>query len=83
MQVEAYSEIFRRQVYGIVDQDPKIVMEAVEITMSSASQLREVGLDLTFFLRNLLKLEGTGDDGPSKWRIFFLAPLLCYITTDL
>ena len=64
MQVEAYAEIFRRQVYGIVDQDPKVVAEAVDITMSSASQLKDVGLDLTFFLQNLLKVNGEAGDGP-------------------
>ncbi|UZJ52850.1 hypothetical protein CBS101457_002170 [Exobasidium rhododendri] len=63
VQVESYAEIFRRQVYGIVDQDPKVVLEAVEITMNSASQLGEVGLDLTFFLRNLLTPEESGNRG--------------------
>ncbi|MCO5589739.1 hypothetical protein L7F22_043707 [Adiantum nelumboides] len=57
-QIESYAEIFRRQVYGMADQDPKVVTEAVEITMSSASQLKEVGLDLTFFLKDLLKVDG-------------------------
>ena len=58
LQIESYAEIFRRQVYGMADQDPKVVTEAVEITMSSASQLKEVGLDLTFFLKDLLKIDG-------------------------
>jgi hypothetical protein len=57
-QIEMYAEVFRRQVYGMADQDAKIVAEAVEITMSSAAQLREVGLDLTFFLKDLLKVDG-------------------------
>lgn len=57
-QVESYAEIFRRQVYGIIDRDPKVVEEAVDITMNSAAQLKDVGLDLTFVLRNLTKVEG-------------------------
>lgn len=42
----------------MADQDPKVVHEAIEITMSSAVQLKEVGLDLTFFLKDLLKVDG-------------------------
>ena len=64
VQVGAYAEIFRRQVYGIVDRDPKVVSEAVEITMNTAAQLKEVGLDLTFFLRNLIKVEGATQSVP-------------------
>jgi hypothetical protein len=66
VQIESYAEIFRRQVYGIVDQDSRIVKEAVDITMNSASQLREVGLDLTFFLRNLLKFEDASVAAPGE-----------------
>lgn len=66
MQVESYADIFKRQVYGIVDQDPKIVTEALEITMGSASQLKEVGLDLTFHLRNLLKVDEVTEAVPGK-----------------
>lgn len=58
LQVEAYAEIFRRQVYGVVDQDPKVIKEAIDITMSSAQQLKDVGLDMSFFLRDLLKPDG-------------------------
>jgi hypothetical protein len=67
MQVEAYAEIFRRQVYGIAEQDQRVVMEAVDITMSSASQLKEVGLDLTFFLRNLLQVDGAEVPPPGEY----------------
>lgn len=49
-QVEAYAEMFRRQVYG-VDQDPKVVAEALEITRSSAGQLKDVGLDFGFLIK--------------------------------
>lgn len=66
MQVQSYAEIFRRQVYGIAEQDPKVVLEAVDITMSSASQLKEVGLDLTFFLHNLLKVDGVLQPPPGE-----------------
>lgn len=67
IQVESYAAIFKRQVYGIVDQDPKVVTEALEITMSSASQLKEVGLDLTFHLRNLLKVDKVNEAAPGKF----------------
>lgn len=66
MQVEAYADIFRRQVFGIAEQDQIVVMEAVDITMSSAAQLKEVGLDLTFFLQNLLKIDGAEAPPPSE-----------------
>ncbi|CEH13714.1 Exocyst complex subunit [Ceraceosorus bombacis] len=58
-QIEAYAEIFRRQVYGVADQDPKVVSEAIEITKSSANQLKEVGLSFGFLLEDLLKPDGT------------------------
>ena len=48
-QVASYATIFRRQVYG-VDQDAKLVKEAIDITLSSAQILNDVGLNLTFLL---------------------------------
>ncbi|WFD02126.1 exocyst complex component exo84 [Malassezia obtusa] len=48
-QVRSYAATFRRQVYG-VDQDPQVVKEAKDITMSSAQILNDVGLGLTFLL---------------------------------
>lgn len=45
----------------MVNQDPKVVAEAIDITMSSASQLKEVGLDLIFYLKELLQKPGRKD----------------------
>lgn len=53
-QVKAYAETFRRQVYG-VDQDPRVVDEALDITRRCAQLLNEVGLGLGFLLDDLLK----------------------------
>lgn len=47
----------------MVDQDPRVVSEAIDITMGSAAQLKEVGLDLMFALRELLSPEGSGTPG--------------------
>ena len=49
-QVNSYAAIFRRQVYGL-DQDPKLIQEVKDITMSSAQILNDVGLNLTFLLK--------------------------------
>jgi hypothetical protein len=57
-QIEAYAEIFRRQVYGVADQEPKIIAECIEITKSSANQLRDVGLSFGFLLDELLRPDG-------------------------
>lgn len=48
-QVRAYADTFRRQVYG-VDQDPRIVQEAIDITRNCAQLLNDVGLGLGFLL---------------------------------
>ncbi|PWN52446.1 hypothetical protein IE53DRAFT_367213 [Violaceomyces palustris] len=56
-QIEAYAEMFRRQVYG-VDQDPQVISEAMEISMSSAAQLKDVGLDFSYLIEELLRPEG-------------------------
>lgn len=53
-QVTAYAETFRRQVYG-VDQDARVVNEAMEITHKCAQLLNDVGLGLGFLLDDLLK----------------------------
>ena len=53
-QVKAYAETFRRQVYG-VEQDPRVVDEALDITRRCAQLLNEVGLGLGFLLDDLLK----------------------------
>ncbi|KAE8217508.1 hypothetical protein CF326_g9421, partial [Tilletia indica] len=54
-QIQAYAEIFRRQVYGVADQDRRVVQEALEITRSSSAQLKEVGLDFGFLIEELLR----------------------------
>ncbi|KAK0555753.1 exocyst complex component exo84 [Tilletia horrida] len=54
-QIQGYAEIFRRQVFGVADQDRKVIQEAMEITRSSAAQLKEVGLDFGFLIEELLK----------------------------
>lgn len=41
--------MFRRQVYG-VDQDEKVVGEALEISRASAAQLKDVGLDFSYLI---------------------------------
>lgn len=53
-QVKSYAETFRRQVYG-VDQDPRVVQEAIDITRKCAQLLNDVGLGLGFLLDELLK----------------------------
>ncbi|WFD18344.1 exocyst complex component exo84 [Malassezia caprae] len=53
-QVRAYADTFRRQVFG-VDQDPRVVQEAIDITRSCAQILNDVGLGLGFMLDDLLK----------------------------
>ncbi|KAN0061879.1 exocyst complex component exo84 [Thecaphora frezii] len=63
-QVEAYGEMFRRQVYG-VDQDPKVISECLEISRSSAAQLKEVGLDFSYLIEELLRPEGMAKPIPA------------------
>lgn len=52
-QVCAYADTFRRQVFG-VDQDPRVVQEAIDITRSCAQILNDVGLGLGFMLEYVL-----------------------------
>ncbi|KAH8926705.1 hypothetical protein BT69DRAFT_1278622 [Atractiella rhizophila] len=55
-QMELFSEMFRRQVYGIGGEDnSKIVEECIEIAMTHSITLRDVGLDFTFLLNSLLR----------------------------
>lgn len=65
-QIQAYAEIFRRQVYGVADQDPGVIAEAIEISKSSAAQLRDVGLSFGFLLDELLRPDGVSR--PSEYR---------------
>ncbi|KAK0565267.1 exocyst complex component exo84 [Tilletia horrida] len=65
VQIQAYAEIFRRQVYGVADQDRKVVQEALEITRSSSAQLKEVGLDFGFLIEELLRPAGLERPIPS------------------
>ncbi|CAD6893755.1 unnamed protein product [Tilletia controversa] len=64
-QIQAYAEIFRRQVYGVADQDRRVVQEALEITRSSSAQLKEVGLDFGFLIEELLRPAGLERPIPS------------------
>ena len=64
-QVKSYAETFRRQVYG-VDQDPRVVQEAIDITRKCAQLLNDVGLGLGFLLDELLK-PGSDALSPGVW----------------
>ena len=46
-QIEAYAEMFRRQVYG-PDQDPRVIEESLAVTRTHALMLKDVGLDFSF-----------------------------------
>jgi len=65
VQIQAYAEIFRRQVYGVADQDRRVIQEALEITRSSSAQLKEVGLDFGFLIEDLLRPAESGRPIPS------------------
>lgn len=57
--VEEYAELFRRQVYGSEEEGAggEVVGEMKEISLRLASQLKEVGLDFSFLLEQLLEAE--------------------------
>ncbi len=57
--VEEYAELFRRQVYGSEEEGAggEMVGEMREISLRLASQLKEVGLDFSFLLEQLLEAE--------------------------
>ncbi|EST09068.1 Cullin repeat-like-containing domain protein [Kalmanozyma brasiliensis GHG001] len=56
--VEEYGVLFRRQVYGSEDETRgEMVREMKEISLRLAGQLRDVGLDFTFLLEQLLEPE--------------------------
>ncbi|PWZ01194.1 hypothetical protein BCV70DRAFT_188397 [Testicularia cyperi] len=57
VQIQTYADLFRRQVYG-VDQDPAVIAEALEISRASADQLKEVGLDFSYLISDLLRPDG-------------------------
>lgn len=64
LQIETYGETFRRQVYG-VDQDPEVIAEALRISRNAAEQLKEVGLDFSYLIEELLRPEGLSKPIPS------------------
>ncbi|CAG8529125.1 883_t:CDS:10 [Ambispora gerdemannii] len=53
-EMEHYASMFRRQVYSMHDPDAQIVQECLKINKDHCSILREVGLDLKFYLDKLL-----------------------------
>ena len=57
--VEEYGELFRRQVYGVVEErdEQGIVPEVKQISLRLAGQLKDVGLDFGFLLEQLLEPE--------------------------
>lgn len=62
--VEEYAVLFRRQVFGVQEQqdeagttNAEMVSEMREISLRLATQLNEVGLDFTFLLDRLLQPE--------------------------
>lgn len=57
--VEEYAELFRRQVYGAEEEreEESVVREVKEISLRLAGQLKEVGLDFSYLLEQLLEQE--------------------------
>ncbi|CAG8451935.1 8795_t:CDS:10 [Ambispora leptoticha] len=53
-EMEHYAGMFRRQVYSMHDPDAQISQECLKINKDHCSILREVGLDLKFYLDKLL-----------------------------
>ncbi|SPO27997.1 related to EXO84 - exocyst protein essential for secretion [Ustilago trichophora] len=66
--VEEYAELFRRQVYGVEEEaregEEGSVSEVKEISLRLAGQLKEVGLDFSFLLEQLLEAEPGVMSGP-------------------
>ncbi|SNX86315.1 related to EXO84 - exocyst protein essential for secretion [Melanopsichium pennsylvanicum] len=56
---EEFGQLFRRQVYGVGEeqQGETLVKEVKEISLRLAGQLKEVGLDFSFLLEQLLEPE--------------------------
>lgn len=57
-QIEAYGEIFRRQVYDGEEDQSKMIDRSISITKVHAGMLKEVGLDFGFLLDSVLNREG-------------------------
>lgn len=57
--VEEFAELFRRQVYGSEEEreSVEVVEEVQEISLKLAAQLKDVGLDFSFLLEQLLQPE--------------------------